>query len=421
MPMKPRLGRAVTLVAAFLSVSCQRSDPVAESRQLAGSLYLPSTPREPRSPDETAPRQITLVVDGSMSMAGYVTCTGTATEFSNVLDRTAAALGLANVSIFGEQSGKPLLEVRTLGRDVHCPGMYTRIQNPDYRLLEIAAADTLTVVYFTDGVQSSASHGTPSPSMVAMENWLAAGGEIAILAFRSTFIGFGWSERNNAMIGRVSVDDRPFYVFIFTPAGQTVDGVLHRLPPQLVERATRIAFRNEPVRCEVKPAQLVIASSLTPPWSALPAQSVTQAPTQPVPVGSVQCSMTADFPLRRVQATVVPTAYYAWDGDRYVSVPLPAGYRFTIDRYDTATASIAEIDAVLPMDARLYGFYSLEITPRPGSLRPELEELSTDDDSNAESFDRTYRFGWLLDYLVRGQFDAFKVTYPYFLTLEYRR
>lgn len=364
-----------------------------------------------------------LYVDASRSMAGFVGCRVTATQFDQVLDRMANDLGITTVRLFGESSGgAPLVEERPLDPSVHCPDAFRRLQNPDYSLYELMKTDSAAGVhvYVSDGVQSAISAATPSPSVRALQNWLAEGRALAILAFRSRFSGDAWSEQRKAWLGTVDVPDRPFYVFVLAPDEEAVDRTLASLSPSLKPDAT-LRFPRDPFTCTIRRRLAAQAETTSPPWALVPPSVHRQMAENPAHVADYVCTIREGYPLTAVQASL-RAHYRRWDGQDFGapgSLPEPAS--FTLGQpAPGATGSVTPLHGTVPRDqpGTLYGFYHLRLTPRPGALRPELESLSTESDADPAQFNRSYRFSWLVEHLVRSQFAGTPRPASLFLTIQ---
>ena len=115
-------------------------------------------------------------------------------------------------------------------------------------------------------------------------------------------------------------------------------------------------------------------------------------------------------------------SYRRWDGQGFGgegALPQPAA--FTLGNpAPGATGSVTTLHGTVPRDqpGTLFGFYHLRLTPRPGALRPELESLSTESDADPAQFNRTYRFSWLVEHLVRSQFARGPRPASLFLTIQ---
>lgn len=425
MPARP--WKCLLVACACLVAACngELERVAAASRELAGELAAADAPRGPANGQGTAPAggETRLYVDASRSMAGFVGCSQTATEFDQVLDRMANDLGITTVRMFGQPSGGgALVEERPLDRAVHCPDAFRRLQNPDYELYRLMEADSGAGVnvYFSDGVQSATSAATPSPSVAALQRWLASGRALAILAFRSRFAGEAWSEQRGGWMGRVEVADRPFYVFFLGPGEAALDEALGRLSPSLKPLAI-LRFPADPFACGIRRRLLVQTETSDPPWGLVPPSVHGQMVTQPAHVADYECTLRDGFPLRAVEATV-RAEFRRWDGTKFGDgAALPQGAAFTLQPPAVSEGkSVAALQGTVPRDqpGTLYGFYHLRFTPRPGPLRPELEALSTESDADRGQFNRTYRFSWMVEHLVRTQFARAPRPASLFLTIQ---
>lgn len=364
-----------------------------------------------------------IYVDATRSMAGFVGCSTEATEFDQVLDRMANDLGVTEVQLFGEAAGVPLVEQRALDRSVHCPDAFRRLQNPDHALYALMEADSTAGihVYFSDGVQSDARAATPSPSVRALQAWLARGRALAILVFRSRFAGDAWSEYRGAwMEGKVDVPDRPFYVFVLASREEDVDATIAKLSPSLKPEAT-LRFPREPFTCGIRRKVGAQAETTSPLWALVPPSVHQQMAEKPVHVADYVCTIRDGYPLRTVEAALEAT-YRRWDGQGFGDQgALPQAASFTLGTpAPGAGESVTPLHGTVPRDqpGTLFGFYHLRLSPRPGALRPEVDSLSTESDADRAQFNRTYRFSWLVEHLVRSQFARGPRPASLFLTIQ---
>lgn len=396
------------------------------SRALATELAAEDGARPPTAAaGASAPQggETRLYVDASRSMAGFVGCGQTATEFDQVLDRMANDLGVTTVRLFGQaMGGGSLVEERALDRDVHCPDAFRRLQNPDYELYRMMEADSAAGVnvYFSDGVQSAAAAATPSPSVAALQRWLASGRALAILAFRGRFAGEAWSEQRGGWIGAVDVPNRPFYVSILAPSEAAIDEALGRLSPTLRPEAV-LRFPAAPFDCGIRRRLMVQQETTSPAWALVPPSVHAQMATQPAHVADYECTIREGIPLRAVEAAV-RADFRRWDGQKLGDgAALPQGAAFRLQPPAASEGkSVAALQGTVPRDqpGTLYGFYHLRLSPRPGALKPELEALSTESDADPGQFNRTYRFSWMVEHLVRTQFARAPRPASLFLTIQ---
>jgi hypothetical protein len=364
-----------------------------------------------------------LYVDASRSMAGFVGCRATATEFDQVLDRLANDLGITSVRLFGQPSGGgDLVEERDLDRSVHCGDAFRRLQNPDYELYARMEQDSAAAVnvYFSDGVQSATTAATPSPSVRALQTWLANGRALAILAFRSRFSGEPWSEQRNAWMDSTEVPDRPFYVFVLGTTEAAIDQTLARLSPSLKPEAT-LRFPADPFTCGIRRKVQAQRETSSPLWALVPPSVHRQMSAQPIHVADYACTIRDGYPLRAVEAALT-VSYRRWDGQGFgAEVPLPEPASFAVGTpAASAAGSVTPVHGTVPRDhpGTLFGFYHVRLSPRPGALKAELESLSTESDADPAQFNRTYRFSWLVEHLVRSQFARGPRPASLFLTIQ---
>ncbi|HEX6372610.1 MAG TPA: hypothetical protein VF006_27065 [Longimicrobium sp.] len=429
--MRARALKAL-LVASACTITLTGCPPpederVAEaSRKLAEQLAQAdsgATGSTPAPPKGAAGGETRLYVDASRSMAGFVGCRTTETEFDQVLDRIATALEITEVQLFGTTSpGVPLMEERKLDHSVHCPDTFRRLQNPDRELYAMMEADSTARIhlYFSDGVQSDARAANPSASVRELQRWLANGRALAILAFRGRFSGEAWSEQRGAWMGPVDVPDRPFYVFVLAPSEKDVDETLAKLSPSLRPEAT-LRFPSAPFSCSIRRRVAAQRETSSPPWALVPPSVHRQMAENPAHVADYACTIRDGYPVRAVEAALAAN-YRRWDGQDFgAEGAVPESAMFTLGKpAQVATGAVTPLHGTVPHDqpGTLFGFYHLRLTPRRGVFTPELESLSTDSDADKAQFNRTYRFSWLVEHLVRSQFMRNPRSASLFLTIQ---
>jgi hypothetical protein len=357
-------------------------------------------------------------------MAGFVGCNGEPTTFDVTLDHVTTDLSITQVTRFGEQvrgSGRVFAQ-ESLTRAVHCGSFYDRLQNPDYAFYRTVRADSLRSIYLylTDGVQSDVSGSSQSPSVAELKQWVADGNALAILAFRSGFSGQAWSEQRQRMIGSVSVDDRPFYLFVFAPTEAALDRTLGRLSSSTVRGAEITRFGHASVRCSARAARRLPKYTWkeTPPWAMVKLTS------EGALIGHLldyRCQLANGYPLRAVLPRL-SIGYRRWSGNAFSERTSPGGATdLTADSVEFAgRESIVHVAGTLPFDnSSRYGFYEIRMDADPGELKAEVRSLSTDSDASVEAFKQTYRFSWLIEQLARVHLGSTSWT-PYTITVQYR-
>jgi hypothetical protein len=397
----------------------------AESRRLAGAWADSATGSEADAPVATSASasKPLLVVDASRSMAGFAGCTNAPTEFNTTLDRISSDLSIVSAVRFGER-GRGIgnvFETLPLSRAVHCAPFYDRLQNPDYALFERARADTSGTVflYLTDGVQSDWRGPNPGPSVGLLKEWVASKRGLAIVAFRSRFQGQAWSEQSQRMLGNVSVERRPFYLFVLAPTDEQVDALLRQLSRAALTNTQVIRFGADAVSCAASVADKLPKYRRTesPPWAWVKHDAIAR-------VGSVAkytCAIRSEFPLASVRPSAL-LEYRGWDGTRFEEdATVPKGVQLHADSASVADGrSTVILSGTLPFDNRnRFGLYHVRLNAEPGELRQSVEELSTDNDATPDTFDRTYRFSWVIEQLARAHLAQRPWT-PLSVTVQYR-
>lgn len=352
-------------------------------------------------------------------MMGFAGCT-TPTEFNTTIDRLTADLGLTTVVRFGERragSGEVFEEAPT-GRAVHCPAFFDRLQNPDYALYTAARDDISgsAHLYLTDGVQSDWRGSSPGPSIQLLKQWVRERRGLAILAYTSRFAGPVWSEQRQQMLPHFETESRPYYLFVLAPTDQAVDALIDGLSSATRSRAQIIRFRQDGLRCGLGPAPRLakFKSSVTPPWALVKLQAAESS------VGTLAyvCDIAPDYPLTQVIPRT-SVEYRRWNGSGFTD-PV-GGFTLPLSAVDdTAANAPTLIKAAISLDpATRYGFFAFRTTSLPGALRAWITDKSTDDDSSADEFGRTYRFAWLIEQLAREDL-ARRPESSYALTIQYR-
>lgn len=422
---------AIVAALAMSSLACRTE--VTRARDAARALAQALMDKTPKSPTRRAGRPVArgavLYVDASRSMAGFGGCNERQTDYDLILDRLATELSIVAVYRFGEEvrgSGNAF-ERRVLARELHCPTFYDRMQNPDYELYHRLNRDSTgtTSIYVTDGVQSDLLGANQSPSVRELEDWIRADRALAILAFQSTFSGQAWSEQRQQMIATVTGTKRPYYAFVFAKTESDLEALLRRLSRETLAKATLLRVTSDSVQCSAVPASKLpkYATAATLPWAMIDAYTYKSLQALPSVVAEYRCVVPTSFPFEAVLPRIEESRYLAWEGGEFiVQKGLPGGAVFSTDsvavRKDGNTAFLK---ATLPFDEKhRFGHYELHISASAGALRRSVRDLTTDSDAAVSDFDRTYRFGWLVEKLARARFEQRPAWSPFALTVQYR-
>ena len=380
-------------------------------------------------PPGQGPR-LRLFVDATESMAGFVGDRGSVTEFDDVITRLASDLGISRILLFGVTQGAPstLLTEEPFAMQLRDRSTFSRLNNPDYCLYNAlrTSDDSHTSFYFTDGVQSAREYGVISPTAQSLGQWLRDGRGLAILAFRGPFFGRGWSEQARSWITEeVNVEDRPFYAFVLGPDQESIDVALDRLSENIRRRVFILRFGENPIRCRPAATARRQFDWKDPTWELVPASIIQMLDPETYMVfGEYRCDIPVDYPLSAVLART-NFDYRPWDGrQKSFGSPKdpPAGMEFRGDSLTWGpSGSTVFLAGFVPIssDSR-FGFLHLRVEGQPGDLRPMVRDLSTDSDLRAEDFNRTFRFDWLIEHLVRSHLGRPVDVQDLFITVQYR-
>lgn len=371
-----------------------RSERLADS--LSRAVSGPGPAPRAASPDRRV-EGISVYLDGTRSMRGFFACDGGATDVAAVIRGLTTTFGVDTVTLFGVPgaSGPPeaYFTPRVYDRALRCGEGIERRENPDYLLYQRIQRDSSgrVSVYLTDGVQSASSVATPSPSIRALEGWVGSGKPLAILAFRGTFAGEAWSEEEGGWIGTVRKGDRPFYAFVFAPSAPTMDAFLARLTADLRKRVVaELRFDPGGVRCGAELVAPRYRSGDTAPWSQLDAGTSARFSEASAPLARYTCTLAGAHPLKTVLVEPAIRSYRRWEGAGF-SAPHdpPGGAEVGVDSVKVKSGradrtSVTYVGARLPRagDHR-FGFHAISLAGRAGSLRDEIDSLSTDSDADS--------------------------------------
>ncbi|HYW08811.1 MAG TPA: hypothetical protein VE913_17750 [Longimicrobium sp.] len=407
-----------------------RSERLADSLASAAPKPRPARAAEiPRRPADG----VSVYLDGTRSMRGFFACDSGANDVATVLRRLTTTFGVDSITLFGvPRSDAPpaaYFTARPYDRALRCGDGIERGENPDYLLYQRIGQDSTgrVAVYLTDGVQSASSVATPSPSIRALERWVGSGKPLAILAFRGAFAGEAWSEEEGGWIGKVRTADRPFYAFVFAPSAERMDAFLARIPAEVKGSVVaQMRFDTGGVRCGAELVGPRYSSGKTATWIQLDARSGERFFQASAPLARYSCTLAGDHPLATVLVEPVPTSYRRWEGAGFAAPDRATGAEVSVDSVKatperTRRTSVAHVGArVASADDHRFGFYAISLAGRAGSLRAEVDSLSTDSDADAAQYSRTYLFSWLVRRLVDAQFERDPQARSVFVTLQYR-
>lgn len=429
--MRPDTSAIVLgMVAITLAGACSGGGEIgrvkAASRTLTKtSVTVPSKRSATLKQWATVPIGYQIFIDGSQSMGGFAGCLSSPTEFDNALDHLSVDLGVTSVVRFGGDGRSATFERLPIDRKVHCPDFFSHAQNPDADLFARILADSLNMVslYVTDGVQSDLA-ANQSPSVKVLDQWVEAGYPLAILAMKSRFDGRAWSEARKAWVGRWKTPSRPFYVYVFARSDAQLDAVLARFNPALKSKSRVLRFGDSMIRCTLEGDAIPKQSfDRDPLWMMLALSSTKKLEDKALGVAQQNCSVSNDSPLRAIQFAVSATSYGRWNSKGFTfPLSVPAGTRFAADSNALSPDGFRAILRVRIADdpTTRFGFYAVTLKPAAVDLKRDVAELSTDNDAELTSADKTYRFAWVVEQLMRAQVERTVASASLAMTVNFR-
>jgi hypothetical protein len=436
-----------------LNLACREEAKVAKaSRDLAANITKSLNPRSENASTIINIEESRIYIDATISMTGFANQNST---FDELLDDLGNVMPGAQVYKYGQKGNTPPEDISALvkragfGLEIHRPSFYDLTYNPDDRLIDFLATEDLPVrsVLITDGVYSEQAGSTAPPVVEAIRKWMGRGRIFGILIFRSAFNGKFYSERVRGMQPAMPVSDRPFYAFVFSPTEQGFREVQEKLQRHFRDVQV-ILFTDNAAETTVTLPKDTKASyaKKTPPdtdyyWQMFNSDLFAQA--NPVPLKfTAKAKPPTDYPATELTFSV-QAEYYRWDQQQFKKVEggPPRGFSHTFEANQPATNAESNkavkkagkdggqtmgeqpnLTVFFPKDASSgYGFYALKLVPAIKELRPEIQQLSTRDDSNRADANKTFRFFELITALTDIHFKdhlARRISPAIFVTLD---
>lgn len=434
---------ATVLLSLILSASCsswREEKRVADaSRSLAASLTQTDKPPSESKP-ATAIEDQRVYIDGSLSMKGFVNASNH-TTFDDLIDEIGNALPGCRLFKYGQAGERSpenlsdLMRQTGFGLELHTPGFYDLAYNPDDRLIDSFANDEHSVlsVLISDGVYSEPRGSTSPPVVDAIQRWMQSGRTLGILVLKSSFNGPFYSERRRGWLPPLSVESRPFYIFVFSPTDAAFTDLRDKLTRRFPEIQSYV-FSDASVSSTLMLPEDVkgaYSSELPQPpsvlyyWQMFDSDLFNQKPTATVNY-VLGYSTSPYYPAAEFKPSIT-TEYYRWDGIQFKKEDeIPSGFQQTVDAYKANNNALGSVAFTLQIprgEGAGYSLYRLKVSTSISSLRQDIMDLSTRDDSVRENANKTFRFFELITALTDIHFKArlAKKTSPsLFVTTENR-
>jgi len=411
--------------------ACERKNAKAAraSRYLALTIAQASSPHSNNRNELNRIEEQRVYLDASVSMSGFVNPRDHST-FDDFIDEIGNALPGCQLYKYGQSGQAPPKTVSELANrvgfslELHRPSFYNLRYNPDDRLIDDLGSDDKRVlsVLITDGVYSEVGGGTPPPVVGAIQKWMERGRAFGILVLRSRFSGPFYSERARAMMRSFSVEARPFYAFVFSPTEQAFKELQEKLHTRFPELRT-ILFSDNGVTCTltIPESEKGLYSHAKPPeapyyWSMFDPRLFEQKEPTWLDYG-IKYEPAPDYPAAEFKPNI-QSEYYRWIGGHFEKAPegTPPAFRCEMQTPDgsqkigtlpSSTRPDFVIHTLLARDATCdFSFYHLNLSISFKSLRQDIRDLSTRDDSVRDNANKTFRFFELVNALTQVHFKT---------------
>lgn len=402
------------LLCCLTAAACS-SDVTLTSKKFAASLdeTAAKTP-DPISPKPESVGRPRVYLDASLSMAGYVSGTPeNRTTFDQLLDKFGEYLPGSTVFKFGQGTSQELITPAKSDRSLHTPGFYNLTYNPNDLLIRQLASEEqppLSII-LTDGVQSDFSGQSNPPVVEAIESWMEKGYTFGIVVFVSRFSGPFYSElrrdwiREDGRIARRDAAARPFYAFVFSRTLHEFVELKRKIQNDFSETSA-ILFSDASIKCVLKAAPKAprpfnesnpVADKIF--WQRFDASIFDKKLKSAELNYEVNCQLDPDYPIKEL-SFVAETNCYLWRSNKFLESPAPAPADFSCDlqkKEGADSAPGAHLKLRLVKDSRSdHSLYQIKVNGGIGSLRDDLLVLNTDDDSDDDNIERTYKFTSLI-------------------------
>ncbi|HEY9404745.1 MAG TPA: hypothetical protein VIQ24_18965 [Pyrinomonadaceae bacterium] len=369
-----------------------------------------------------------VYIDASESMKGYAAAADS--SFVRVIEALGYTMPGCRLYKYGFAGGQRhdasagqaafAREIR-FSQDLRKPSFYDLDFNEDDVLIKHLAGEDAPAlsVLLTDGVYSARNTELQSEVVKAVEEWMNKGRFFGILIFAGPFDGRLYSENRRDWTEPVKVSARPFYAFVFSPDEKE----FHELRDQLaveVKIAGSLAFPREAVSCTVAPQDKNgLEKKDIPPRHPFHLhmynESVYGGGEQAQMSLDLRCTPAPDYPVAAFKPEPSLEAY-TWQQDTFrknerlpqftyqlaeqpaasaTAMPSPeaGGGTAPLPTPPAATRKQSNLTLTLGRDAIAgYSLYHLTFDLSGRALRPDIRELSTQDDAVIGEAGKTYRF-----------------------------
>ena len=332
------------------------------------------------------------------------------------------------------RTGRTRFEPVRMSSGLYSAGFYNRSYNRDEdlvnRLLEENPVPVSVLV--SDGVYSDPQAGYSIPFVNAIGGWFKAGRVLAVYVFKASFEG-NLYKQNDDILGRVNLDNRPFYAFVFSPNPQELEKFDNWLSQQKVKPLHRYVFSDSALSCPSDDLKLSSASNDDDAagkslydWEhgghfyrmMFDEQLFAKSDTAQISFG-LPCHRSNEYPVDGLSYGLKLEAAWQWNGRRWEQGQDQGGFRNAkLDENQEISLSMARA----PNGTHTLYQFALDLSGSKWRLKDEVEKLNSDNDNDPSEADRTYGFSRLMTGLIQAHFQqrlAARKDYPrIFITLQ---
>ncbi len=397
-----------------------------------------------------------VYLDSTESMRGFVATPNT--TFTRVIESLSYAMPGSHLHKYGMTEGavqdsKDFAREIRFTQDLRRPSFYDLDYNEDDLLFNLLAEEDPPArsVLITDGVYSARQSELESEVVKAINKWLKKGRFFGILVFTSPFQGKLYSENRRTWLSGITVPARPFYAFVFSPNEKGFRDLREKLAREFPDMQA-LVFPPEAVACPLEPiAARGLVFKDVPPTSAfylhMYNQSIFGEKSRAELTYDFRCLPAKDYPVAEFDLDISLDTY-SWSQESFKKDQHSQQIDFT---YQPETANGEPLNAASPTlqvtpaiattaspvgatspQPRLklafqkdtgtqYTFYHVVFSLSSKELKPHVRSLTTEDDSQSQDAEKTYRFFEFISALTTVHLQnrtAVKLPPPVFVILK---
>jgi hypothetical protein len=369
-----------------------------------------------------------VYLDSTESMQGFVTAPNT--TFTRVIESLSYAMPGSRLYKYGMTEDRAIQSHEDFAReirftqDLRRPSFYDLDYNEDDLLFNLLAEEDSPArsVLITDGVYSARQSEFESEVVKAINKWLKKGRFFGILVFTSQFQGKLYSENRRTWLDGIEVGARPFYAFVFSPSEKGFRDLREKLAREFQDMQA-LVFPHEAVACPLEPiaAPGLLFKDVPPEkgfYLHMYNQNIFGEKRLAELTYDFRCLPAKDYPVAEFDLDVSLDSY-SWSQESFKKDKHSQQIEFTYEAEaaigETSNAASPALQVTPPASTmaspiaapkpqpRLklgfvkdagtqYTFYHVIFSLSSKELKPNIRSLTTEDDSQTQDAEKTYRF-----------------------------